>query len=196
MTGITLRGMPSVRGRLAGLTARSQGAVERAVGRATKAIEADVKRNSFTAKRGAAGGLLRPGGIGGLAVNTGEARASITSQTFRMQPGARSQTVAVIGSPIRWLPIHEYGGVIRGRPWLAIPTIYAKRYAGRPTRIFRSKRGTLFVWAMFRRAKPKPVKMLLREVRMPARAMFGKSVERMRPAVAAMFQAVPREVVR
>lgn len=136
---------------LRGLAANLDAQLAVAMNKAIRIVELDLKNVSFSAKPGPPRGLLRPGGVGGLAAPTGRTRATIQGRLFRRG----RDFVGVIGSPVKWLRVHEEGKVIEGNPLLFLPTV-----AG----------GVIAV----------------RQVKIPARRPFRKSLERKRAQIRAI----------
>jgi len=118
-------------------------AIGRGIDSGLRVFEHHLKTVTLRGSRPAAG-LFRRGGRGNtLAVGTSSARSSIESHTFKVA----NRFVGVIGSPLAYVAHHEYGGTIRGRPWLKIPTVFHDRYANAPGFFQRSKKGNLFFFA-------------------------------------------------
>lgn len=185
-----------------------------AMGRAVTAIHADLVDRSFTAKRPESTGLFRMGGVDGLAVDKGHLRSSIHSRVFI----AGDTISGAVGSNVPWLPIHEYGGTIEGKPWLRIPTKYAAMFgfigrgfalksrprgpstAGKVYRTFfrLTKSGALFLFVNRPHDgyKITPLYLLVRRVTMPARRMFQQTVERVAPTLVGYFESAVRLVLR
>lgn len=162
-------------------------AIGRASERSMRLIERDLKTVALRGTRVPAG-LFRGGGSGNtLAVDTGALRASIVARTFRVD----NRYVSVIGSDLVYAAVHEYGATIRGRPYLRIPTVYAKPYGNLPSFVQRSRRGNLFVFASVgKRGKIVPTYMLVPSVTLRARHMFRHSWERNQGAVRSEFASV------
>lgn len=177
--------------------------VQRAAREATLVVERDLKENGFTGRRPPRpnpslnargplfwGGSQTPGALAVRRSGVVETRTTITSQVFAFQSGGRKQLLGVVGSPVRWLPIHERGGTITGKPWLAIPTVFEPRYGDRPGFWAETKMGNLMRFAVLGQRSARravPVVLLKRSVRLPARRMFATSVERVRDRVADIF---------
>lgn len=130
------RGMAAALTALVALPGHLRAAGRKAMAQATTEIHHDLVTRSLTAKRKESS-LFRGGGQGGLAVDKGRLRASVTSRVFE----SGGVVVGVVGTPVTWAPIHETGGTIQGKPWLRIPTVFASRYpllvranAGKPVR--------------------------------------------------------------
>lgn len=160
-------------------------------------------------------GLFGPSGAagsGGLAVRSGFLRNSVNSGVRMVSSGRRQRLESYTGTPVPWAPIHEHGGTIHGRPLLYIPTMFASKFThllrGHAVKrghskstaqlyksaIFRSRRGSLFVWAIQGRGARlniKPLALLTPKVEMPKREPFAATFRRIVSDLRAM---VIREV--
>lgn len=172
--------------------------------RVTVKIERDLKKQGFSGV-GSENGFWGKGGAPGdvLAARSGHTRRSITRAVFTKVLAV----VGVVGSPLNYVRLHEVGGTVSGKPYLRIPTGYAKtpsgvdRYAGRSartipnTRIFRSRAGNLFIWeTRSSRAKasgrPIPLYLLKPSVKLRARHMFKHTLARNRAYIHSQFRGV------
>jgi hypothetical protein len=194
------------------LRAAQTGGMERAV----RMVESDLKANSLTGRKGrdAFWGVTGASG-NALGVRSGHTRRSIVARTLVGLGG--SSVTGTVGSPLPQMKLHEEGGVVRGNPWLRIPTRIMQtasgvdRNAGRSastipnTMVLTSKKGNPWVVEVgTARSKlaaaiqgfPLMLYMLVREVNLRARKPFGKCLERMRPKVRTLFSGRFSAVVR
>ncbi len=161
-------------------------------------VEADLKTNSFTGKRGSDPFWGVTGAAGdALGVRSGHTRRSIVSRVFTL--GAGAVVTGTVGSPLKYMKLHEEGGTVHGKPWLRIPTKTMQtpagvdRMAGRSIRsiteafLLKSKAGKL--WSVIRDRAGQLVflYLLVRSVRMRARRPFKASLDRTRTKVRALF---------
>jgi hypothetical protein len=118
-------------------------AIGEGISRGLAIFERHLKTVTLRGSRPAAG-LFKRGGRGStLAVGTGSARASIAQSTFRVG----NRFVGVIGSPLPYVALHEYGTrdrPITGKPWIKIPTVFYDRYQNSPGFFQTTKKGNLF----------------------------------------------------
>jgi hypothetical protein len=175
-----------------------------AMQRVTLKLERDVKRDGFTGHADDNAFFGKGGATGdALAVRTGQARRSVVQRVFTKALAV----VGVVGSPLAYVHMHEFGGTVRGKPYLRIPTGYAKtpsgvdRYAGISARaipntaIFRSRAGNLFVWEVgSARAKASgraiPLYLLKTSVKLRARHMFKNALTKNRSYIHEQFRGV------
>lgn len=171
----------------------------RAATRVALTMEREVKR-TLSAPPGP-DGLFGPTGAAGsaLAVRHGRLRNSVNSGVRASRIGGKLNLVSFAGTPIAYAKIHEYGGTIKGRPLLFIPTKYARQFSHllrghvvkrghSPTTatlyksaIFKSRGGSLFVWAIQGRGaryNVKPIALLVPKVEMRKREPFGATFRR------------------
>ena len=175
--------------------------------RAVRMVEADLKKNSFTGKKGNDAFWGVTGATGdALGVRTGHTRRSIVARTFVGSAG--TSVTGTIGSPLPQMKLHEEGGTIHGKPWLRVPTKIMQTPAGVDvltgrsartlpnTTVIKSKAGNPWIVEVgTARSKlaqefqgfPLMLYMLVKSVKMRARRPFAKCIERMRPKVRALF---------
>jgi len=167
-------------------------------------MASDLKRNELTGKAGASGFWGKTGAGGdSLAVVTGHTRRTIVSRVF----SRALSIIGVIGSPLKSFAMHEFGGTIRGRPYLRIPTAWMKKPSGQDrlsgrsartlpgTAVFRSRAGNLFVWQR-RPTGPVPLYMLKTSVKLRARHMLGHLLKRSRALIRGNVLASAARVIR
>lgn len=177
------------------------GALERGVSRASILTRREVVRqlsgegdtDPFFGKKGARSPFLGH--------RTGLTRSHITpgGQVFR----SGDTVFSAVGSPDKYVKLHEEGGTIQGRQFLRIPLASAQsgsgaerqEFAGRSLRdipgvfLRRSRSGKLFAMREAGGARSRRVEflyLLVRSVRMPARHMFETVRDRVAPAVNAL----------
>jgi phage gpG-like protein len=178
--------------------------------RVTLKLERDLKHDKFTGQASESGFWGKGGAKGDeLAVRTGHARRSLTHKVFTKV----FTVVGVVGSPLDYVRLHEFGGEVHGKPYLRIPTGYAKtpagvdRYAGRSartipnTRIFRSRAGNLFIWVTrSERSKasgrPVPLYLLKPSVKFRARHMLRNTLAANRRYVHEQFRGVTAYIAK
>jgi hypothetical protein len=213
--GIRL-GRATARARMKRLPPALRAAQSQAMTRAVVMVEADLRANSFTGKKGSDAFWGVTGASGdALGARSGHTRRSIVSRTFVGAGG--TAVTGTVGSPLPQMKVHEHGGVVRGKPWLRIPTKVMQTPAGVDalagrsartlpnTRVITSKRGNPWIVEVgtprSRRASeiqgfPLMLYMLVRQVTLRPRRMFAASLKRMRPKVAALFSGRFSAVVR
>lgn len=194
------------------LRAEQTAAMERAV----RMVEADLKANSLTGKKGSDAFWGVTGASGdALGVRTGHTRRSIVGRTFVGAGG--TAVTGTVGSALPQMKLHEQGGEVHGRPWLRVPTKVMQTPAGVDslagrsaktlpnTAVIKSRTGKLWIvevgTARARLAQeiqgfPLMLYMLVRSVKMRARKPFTRCLERMRPKVRALFSGRFSAVVR
>lgn len=192
--GLRLKGAATVNALKARLRARAKAippAQTAAMERATLLVHARLLTqmsgaptyNDLFGRSGAAGRRL--------GTVTGNAKRTLVRRVF-----VRGKTVVgVVGSPEQYVALHEFGGTISGKPLLRIPTKYSKKASGQDvlagrgartlsnTRIFRSRKGNLFIWEVDTpraRASPKgiiPLYLLKPSVTYRARGFMKRTLE-------------------
>jgi len=197
---IRSRGATGLSQRFTKANAKIGAEVERGVERATILLERELKTSALRGQR-APSGLFRGGGVGStLAVGTGAARASIVRAVFTKIEGLTRRVVGVVGSPLVYLAVHERGATIHGRPWLTIPTIYARRFqtivrgktsksATLATTFFkRTKSGAIFLFGKTgKRGKAVPLFLLKHSVTLRPRRMFASTLDANRAAISSLM---------
>jgi len=185
------------------LRKRTAQAMERVV----KSIEREVKvkglggssrENSLFGKIGAAPGS------GQLSQVTGTARKTLVSRVFTQL----TKVVGVVGTPLAYVAMHEFGGEVRGNPLLRIPTKFSKKNSGQDrlqgrsartlgdkARAWRSRAGNLFVWEIgTARAKaagrPIPLYLLKPSVTLKKRGMFKRALRANRNLIRNSFRGL------
>ena len=165
-----------------------------AMERVTKTIERDMKQKWFAGVAGTNDLFGKTGaafGTGQLGKVTGTARKTLVSRVFTRL----SRVIGVVGTPLAYVAMHEFGGQVTGSPLLRIPTKFSKKPSGQDklqgrsartlpegkTALFRSARGNLFIWEVgTARAKaagrPIPLYLLVPSVTFKARHMFRNSL--------------------
>lgn len=197
----TQRRLAAVRGALA---KNMGGAMEASV----RLLEAEVKGVRLSAKPRGGDGLFRGSAHpnDGLAAPTGILRSSVRGLVISGSTGTGARWTGIVGTPVKWMGIHERGGRITGNPWLAIPTKYARQFAARASRGVggatwwqRSKAGALFKWGRLgsgKNARIVPLVMLVHSVVMPRRAPFFRALQSQRPAIKRLFAGAVSGAVR
>jgi hypothetical protein len=161
-----------------------------AMERVVRTIEADLKGRGLSGAKG-----FRPlFGVTGaqgdsLGVRSGRTRRSIVARVLDVGP----TVIGLVGSPEKYMRAHEEGATIHGG---RIPTVNAQtaagvdRYAGRSIRsiagafLFRSRAGNL--WGAIRQGGRLVLLFLYPKViRLRARRVFGKTLERNRGTIRA-----------
>lgn len=174
-----------------------------AVERSTRIVERDVKDKGLTGVKGRHPLFGVTGASGDtLGTRSGFTRRSVTA---RVLDTGRTVT-GVVGTPLKQMRMHEQGGTITGSQFLRIPTVNAQtgagvdRYAGQSIRqiagafLFRSRAGNL--WAAVRQGGQLVLLYLLkRTIRLRARHIFQRSLERTRPAIDAEMRRSVTTVV-
>ena len=205
MISISQNGLQNVERNLrrmgSGVRQETRAAVERAV----RTVEADLKRVGLTGQKGQSAIFGVTGAAGDrLGVRSGRTRRFVTARVLDVGP----TVVGVVGSPEKHMRLHEEGGTVHGSQYLRIPTRRAQtgvgvdRYAGMSIRnipgafLIRGSSGKL--WAAVREAgNLQFLYLLVRQVRMRARRVFAKTLDRNRPAInAELSKAVTRIVAR
>lgn len=177
--------------------------------------EADVRKNSFSGTKGYDPFWGVTGAAGDqLGARTGNARRSIRSQVLK-----RFRTViGSVGSPLKYVALHERGGTVHGKPWLRIPTAAAQRaisgtdpLGGKSARslpnttIIRSKAGKLWIAEVgtgrSKRAAeingvPLLLFLLVPSVTFRPRRMFASALRRVLPFARREFSTRLKEIVR
>jgi phage gpG-like protein len=130
-----------------------------AMERVTKTIERDMKQKWFAGVAGTNDLFGKTGaafGTGQLGKVTGTARKTLVSRVFTRL----SRVIGVVGTPLAYVAMHEFGGQVTGSPNSRIPTKFSKKPSGQDklqgrsartlpegkTALFRSARGNLFIW--------------------------------------------------
>jgi phage gpG-like protein len=175
----------------------------RAMNVITKSIDRDMKRRWL---HGAAGVNDLFGKTGAtsdrqLATVTGTARKTLVSRVF----AHFNKVVGVVGTPLAYVAMHEWGGTVTGNPLLRIPTKFSKKNSGQDrlqgrsarslgdkAKIWRSRAGNLFIWEVgTARAKaagrPIPLYLLKPSIKLRARHMFRIALLSARPLIRATF---------
>ena len=186
------RGVAEVIAKLAALPAGLQGANVASMHAAVRLVERDLKLVSLTAprpaplviRRGRTELVLARGGVGGLAANSGDLRASVVAEVL---PAVAGKVVGVVGTSASWAWVHEYGAVIRAKGrGLAIP-VAVQRHG---TAARRSAAGKSAVGGRGRRV------IIVKSVTIPARRPHGQTVDRTAAPVSALFEGGARQFVR
>jgi len=211
---ITVRGAPSVArvqqtlaGRGAGMVLRNRLAMEQV----TLRLERTLKVDHLTGQAGEHPLFGKTGAKGNaLAVVTGHTRNTIVRAVF-----TRAKHVqGVVGSPLKSFAVHEYGATVRGKPYLRIPTRFAKTASGQDrlgprsartlgnTFIARTKAGNLFI---FERGTPRaeasprgilPLYLLKPTVKLRARHMLRETLKANITYIREQFRGVTAYVAK
>jgi hypothetical protein len=188
--------------------------VVREMALAVKVVEADLRSRSFSARQRRNSFL---GALGanppGVAVRSGHTRRSLNSEVV-IKSEAPLHITGVVGSALKHVRMLEFGGVIKGRPFLSIPLAASQtptgqdRYAGRkipgafiwPSK--KQKRGSLKRIKNLYVVRPGTggglefMRILLRSVRIRPHMMFASSTARVRSKVERMFHDGVRVAIR
>lgn len=201
MIVITTRGADKLAVRLTEMAVGVTTMLRQSVERSAALVHRDLKlAMSAPERRDAFWGRVGAYNIGGMVgARTGDMRRRLTTQTF-----AQGHTVvAAIGTSAPQAEILEHGGTIHGSPMLRIPTALEQKPSGEDKHHGARMRSVpgYFIWPNKRQraggkmkakrlwlAKMEGGRLTLRyllvpSVRIPARHVFGRSMERMAPAV-------------
>lgn len=189
------------------LGARNRMSMERVV----RTLERDVKHKGLTGTAGSSDFWGKTGAQGDqLAAVTGTARRTLVAMTF----SRLARVVGVVGSPLKYFAMHEFGGTIHGQQYLRIPTKWSRKASGQDrlqgrsartlanTALFRSRAGNLFIWEVgTARAKASPggaipLYLLKPSIKLRARHMLRNTLRRNREMIRAAFMAVAASVKR
>lgn len=184
-----------------------------AMERVTRTIERDM-RTKWLAGVGGENDLFGKTGAdvgsGMLGKVTGTARKTLVARVF----SHFSRVVGVVGTPLAYVAMHEFGGRVQGSPLLRIPTKFSKKASGQDklqgrsarslgdkARVWRSHAGNLFIWEVgTARAKaagrPIPLYLLKPSVRFKARHMFQRALRASRSMIRATFRGAFASVAR
>lgn len=212
--GFSIRGIGTVAGVQAVLKRRGNSLVPKsrlAMERVVKTLERDVKLKALGGTGGSDPFWGKTGAPGDqLARVTGKARQTIVALTLTRL----ASVVGVVGSPLAYMAMHEWGGTIRGNQYLRIPTKWMKKPSGQDrltgrsarslpgTALFRSRAGNLFIWEVGTpRAKASPsgaipLYLLKPSVTLRARHLFRNTLRRGRAMIHEAFGLVAASVKR
>src|SRR6185436_5965585 len=131
---------------------------KQAMERVTKTLEREMKLKGLggTSRENALFGKIGADpGSGQLSKVTGTARKTLVSRVFTRL----TRVIGVVGTPLAYVAMHEFGGTVSGSPLLRIPTKFSKKNSGQDrlqgrsarslgdkARIWRSRGGNLFIW--------------------------------------------------
>lgn len=175
----------------------------RAMNVITKSIDRDMKQRWLAGVAGQNDLFGRTGATSmtQLGKVVGTARKTLVSRVFTHF----TRVVGVVGTPLAYVAMHEFGGTVTGKPLLRIPTKFSKKNSGQDrlqgrsarslgdkAKIWRSRAGNLFIWEVgTARAKaagrPIPLYLLKPSIKLRARHMFKHALKAARPMIRATF---------